>query len=194
MEGVVIDSESWAPSGRTAVTIPKRVAVTEVSHWHSVNDASYLSILRDLGCDIVGVSDRSPLIAGERAQRFGGTPFTDYRQMIEATKPEFVIALGRHCDMPEIFRFLVGAGVPFMMEKPWGTDADTVADLARLAAAHGSWVSVPFMSRYSFWAVTVKRMIEAGEFGEISHIFFRRCGVISSGTRRGWPTNRKPAA
>jgi predicted dehydrogenase len=114
--------------------------------------------------------------------------------MIEVTKPEFVIALGRHCDMPEIFRFLVGAGVPFMMEKPWGTDADTVADLARLAAAHGSWVSVPFMSRYSFWAVTVKRMIEAGEFGEISHIFFRRCGVISSGTRRGWPTNRKPAA
>ena len=54
-------------SGRTAVTIPMRVAVTEVSHWHSVNDASYLRILRDLGCDIVGVSDRSAQIAGERA-------------------------------------------------------------------------------------------------------------------------------
>ena len=45
------------------MTIPKRVAVTEVSHWHSVNDASYLHILRDLGCDIVGVSDRSARIA-----------------------------------------------------------------------------------------------------------------------------------
>ena len=72
------------------MTIPKRVAVTEVSHWHSVNDASYLHILRDLGCDIVGVSDRSARIAGERAEHFGGIPFTDYRQMIEATKPEFV--------------------------------------------------------------------------------------------------------
>ena len=160
-------------SGRTAVTIPKRVAVTEVSHWHSVNDASYLRILRDLECDIVGVSDRSAQIAEHRAQRFGGAPFTDYRQMIEATKPEFVVALGRHCDMPEIFRFLVGAGVPFVMEKPWGTDAETVAELARLAAAKGAWVGVPFMSRYSFWAATVKRMIEAGEFGKISHIFFR---------------------
>jgi predicted dehydrogenase len=89
------------------VTFPKRVAVTEVSHWHSAFDASYLSILRDLGCDIVGVSDRSARIAEERARRFGSTPFTDYRQMIEATRPEFVIALGRHCDMPEIFRFLV---------------------------------------------------------------------------------------
>jgi len=155
------------------VSIPKRVAVTEVSHWHSAYDASYLRILRDLGCDIVGVADRSARIAEERAHRFGSTPFTDYRQMIEATRPEFVVALGRHCDMPEIFRFLVGAGVPFVMEKPWGTDPDTVAELARLAAVKGAWVGVPFMSRYSFWAVTVKRMIAAGEFGKISHIFFR---------------------
>jgi predicted dehydrogenase len=155
------------------VTIPKRVAVTEVSHWHSVYDASYLTILRDLGCDIVGVSDRSTRIAADRAQRFGATAFTDYREMVETTKPEFVIALGRHCDMPDIFRFLVGAGVPFVMEKPWGTDADTVADLARLAAEKSAWVGVPFMARYSFWAVTVKRMIEGGEFGKISHIFYR---------------------
>jgi predicted dehydrogenase len=153
--------------------IPKRVAMTEVSHWHSVYDASYLSILRDLGCDIVGVSDRSEKIARERADRFGAAPFTDYRRMIETTRPEFVIALGRHCDMPEIFRFLVAARVPFLMEKPWGTDPDTVADLARLAAAENAWVGVPFMSRYSFWAATVKRMIEAGEFGRISHIFYR---------------------
>jgi len=155
------------------MTIPKRVAVTEVSHWHSVYDASYLNILRDLGCDIVGVSDRSARIATDRAERFGSKPFTDYREMVETTKPEFVIALGRHCDMPGIFRFLVGARVPFVMEKPWGTDADTVADLAHLAAEQGAWVSVPFMARYSFWAVTVKRMIEAGEFGKISHIFYR---------------------
>ena len=123
------------------------------------------------GAHIVGVSDRSARIAGERAEQFGCTPFTDYREMIEATKPEFVIALGRHCDMPEIFRSLVGADVPFVMEKPWGTDPEN--GLARLAAARGAWVGVPFMSRYSFWAVTVRRMIEAGEFGKISHIFFR---------------------
>jgi predicted dehydrogenase len=155
------------------VSMPKRVVVTEVSHWHSVYDAAYLRILRDLGCDIVGVSDRSARIVADRAERFGGTPFTDYREMVEATRPEFAIALGRHCDMPEIFRYLVGAGVPFVMEKPWGIDANTVADLSRLAAEKGAWVSVPFTQRYSFWAVTAKRMIAAGEFGRISHIFFR---------------------
>ena len=155
------------------MSMPKRVAAIDVSHWHSAYDASYLRILRDLGRDVVGVSDRDERIAKDRAERFGSTPFTDYRRMIEATRPEFVIALGRHCDMPDTFRFLVDAGVPFMMEKPWGTDPDTVADLAGLAAEKGAWVSVPFMVRYSFWAVTVKRMIAAGEFGRISHIVYR---------------------
>ena len=70
--------------------MPKRVAAIDVSHWHSANDAAYLRILRDLGRDIVGVSDPDLRIAKERAERFGTTPFTDYRQMIEATRPEFV--------------------------------------------------------------------------------------------------------
>jgi predicted dehydrogenase len=155
------------------VSLPKRVAAIEVSHWHSVHDASYLRIVHDLGCDIVGVSDRSEPIGRQRAAQFGSQPFTDYRRMIEVTKPEFVIALGRHCEMPEIFRFLVGTGLPFLMEKPWGTDPATVATLASLAAEKSAWVTVPFMSRYSFWAVTVKRLIETHEFGKISHIFFR---------------------
>ena len=153
--------------------MPKRVAAIDVSHWHSTYDASYLRVLRDLGCDIVGVSDRNERIVKDRAERFGSTPFIDYRRMIETTRPEFVVALGRHRDMPETFRFLVDAGVPFIMEKPWGTDPDTVAALARLAAEKGAWVGVPFMVRYSFWAVTVKRMIAAGEFGRISHIVYR---------------------
>jgi predicted dehydrogenase len=154
-----------APEGGSALSMPKRVAAIDVSHWHSVYDASYLRVLRDLGCQIAGVSDRDERIAKDRAERFGSTAFADYRRMIEATRPEFVVALGRHYDMPETFRFLVDAGIPFLMEKPWGTDPDTVAGLARLAAEKGAWVTVPFMVRYSFWAVTVKRMIAAGEFG-----------------------------
>jgi predicted dehydrogenase len=96
------------------------------------------------------VSDHDERIAKDRAESFGSTPFTDYRRMIETTKPEFVIALGRHSDMPETFRFLVDAGIPFLMEKPWGTDPTIVAGLARLAVERGAWVTVPFMVRYSF--------------------------------------------
>ena len=63
--------------------------------------------------------------------------------MIDSTKPEFVIALGRHVDMPEIARHLINVGIPFLMEKPMGTTAAAVAEIADLAEQRNAWVTVP---------------------------------------------------
>lgn len=153
--------------------IPRRIAVTEVNHWHSSYDAAYLQVLRDLDVDIVGVSDADAALAEDRARRFGGRAFADYRAMIDETKPDFVVALGRHLDMPAIARFLIESGIPFMMEKPMGTTAEDVNALADLAEARGAWAAVPFPNRLLPWAVRAKAMIEAGEFGRISHVVMR---------------------
>lgn len=151
----------------------RRVAVIDVSHWHSIYDAAYLNVLRALGQEIVGVSDANAAVAADRARRYETTPFGSYEEMIARTRPEFVIALGRHVDMPTTFRFLIESGLPFVMEKPWGVDADTVESLAALAAQRHAWVAAPFMTRTTFWALTAKKMMAAGEFGHVSHIFFR---------------------
>jgi predicted dehydrogenase len=150
-----------------------RVAAIDVSHWHARYDAAWLPVFRDLGATFVGMSDPNGEIASDHAEQFGGKAFTDYREMVEETKPDFVVALGRHIDMPERFRFLVEEGVPFLMEKPWGTDAATVNGLVDLVEAKGAWVAVPYSSRYIAWTMKAKAMIEAGEFGQISHIQFR---------------------
>jgi len=175
--------------------MPQRFAVIDVSHWHSTHDAAYCAILRDLGRPIVGVSDRDPAIAADRARRFGGLPFTDYREMIEKVRPEFVIALGRHVDMPDTFRFLVDTGLPFIMEKPWGIDPETVAALVDMATRRGCWVSVPFIKRTSDWARAARRMMADGAFGTVSYIFYR---VIRPTLRRyvEWdsPWMQDPAA
>lgn len=157
------------------MSTPRRIAVIEVNHWHSTYDAAYLTVLQNLDLDIelVGVSDSDAAIAEDRARRYETTAFTDYRQMIDATKPEFVIALGRHVEMPEIAGYLIEAGIPFMMEKPMGTSAGVVSGLADLAEARGAWVSVPFPNRQSPWAAKAREMIAADEFGAISHIVFR---------------------
>ena len=152
---------------------PRRIAVVGVSHWHSQHDAAYLEILRQLKLDIVGVSDSLPDIANDRAARYGSRPFTDYRMMIEQTRPDFIIGLGRHVEMPTIFRHLVETGVPFLMEKPWGVDTETVNQLADLAEKRRAWVAVPFVYRYQFWAQVVRRMVESGELGKVSHLVFR---------------------
>jgi len=168
---------------------PQRVAVIGVGHYHAFSPPNYLSILQAQKTDIVGVHDPDAAIAAKYAAQVGSTAFTDYRLLIEKTKPEFVVALGHHAAMPATFRYLVDAGVPFLMEKPWGVDDKTVRQLADLAESKRAWVAVPMPFRYSWWAETAKRMRERGELGAISHVLFRfnQPGVqryIDSGSSR----------
>lgn len=151
-----------------------RIAVIEVNHWHSTYDAAYLNILRDMDdVQLVGVSDSDAAIANDRAQRYETTAFTDYREMLDSTKPDFVIALGRHIDMPTTARYLIEADIPFLMEKPMGTNPSAVSELAALAEEKKAWVAVPFPNRQSPWALKAREMIANDEFGKISHIVFR---------------------
>lgn len=152
---------------------PQRVAFIGGGHYHATLYPSYFKMFADEGVDIVGVHDPTESVAIDRASRYGAKPYTDYERMVEELQPEFVMALGRHCDMPAAFRFLVGAGIPFLMEKPWATDRDTFNELIDLAESRGAWAAVPFPLRYSHWAETTRRMIQSGETGSVSHGRFR---------------------
>jgi predicted dehydrogenase len=152
---------------------PRRVAVVGALHYHTILPPNYLAILQREKVEIVGVHDPDKNVAEDRAKRCGSTPYTDYRLMIQKTRPEFILALGRHVDMPEYFRYLVDSGIPFLMEKPWGVDSKTVNALAAYAEEKKAWVAVPMSMRYSWWAKTAREMVKSGELGVISHLYVR---------------------
>jgi len=158
---------------KTAARRPQRVAVIGVDHYHATSTPNYLRILQNEKADILGVHAPDDAIAAKWAGEYNSTPYTDYRVMIEKTKPEFVIALGRHVAMPAEFRFLVDTGIPFLMEKPWGIDDKTVNELADLAESKHAWAAVPMPFRYSLFAETAVEMRQKNELGAISHMLFR---------------------
>src|SRR5262249_26212871 len=119
---------------------PQRVAVIGVGHYHATLAPFYLRILPNEKDAIVRGHDPDPGVAEDRARRCGSTAYTDYRTMIDKTKPDFVLSLNRHVDMPAPFRFLVDSGIPFLAEKPWGIDDGTVNDLADYAEKKNAWV------------------------------------------------------
>lgn len=152
-----------------------RIAAIEVSHWHSLYDSAYLRHLHAMpDVQIVGVHDPSPDIAAHRAKEVGGPPtFTDYRVMLEKTRPDFVLALGRHSVMPEIAHHLLDAGLPFVMEKPIGLDASAVRAVADKATAKRAFAAIPLGQRYSPFAKRARQMLAEGTFGPLSHLYFR---------------------
>lgn len=153
-----------------------RIAATGVAHWHSLYDAKYLNILMNIpGVEIVGIQDPDITVAEHRSSVVGGTSrtYTDYKKMLDETKPDFVLALGRHDDMAQTARYLIENDFPFLMEKPMGINAQQVGELAELAAARNSFAAVPFTQRYLPFITQARGMLANGDFGTVSHLYFR---------------------
>jgi predicted dehydrogenase len=153
-----------------------KVAATGVGHWHSLYDAKYLNIFDDIpDVEFVGIQDTKMAVAEHRSAAIGkGTAvFTDYRKMIDETKPDFVLALGRHDEMADTARYLVENDIPFMMEKPMGLNSDQVGEVAELAVARNSFAAVPFTQRYLPWTQQARELLKKGDLGTVSHLYFR---------------------
>jgi len=152
-----------------------RVAATGVGHWHSLFDAAYLkTLLKIPGAQLVGVQDADTALAGERASSLGSPPvFAGIDDLLARTRPDFVVALGRHDAMAAAAHRLLDAGVPFMMEKPMGLDAHEVRGVADKAAAKRAFAAVPLFQRYHPFVAQAQRMLEADGFGPLSHFHFR---------------------
>jgi len=152
-----------------------RIAAIEVSHWHALYDAAYLRRLHSMpDVQLVGLQDPNADIAMQCAAEVGQPPtFTDYQHMLEATTPDFVLALGRHRVMAGIAHDLLDRGYPFLMEKPMGFSAEQVRSVADKATAVNGFAAVPLAQRYHPVVTHVQQMLADGRFGPLSHLYFR---------------------
>jgi predicted dehydrogenase len=152
-----------------------RVAAIEVSHWHALNDAAYLRHLVAMpDVELIALQDSDAGLVARRAAEVGSPPtFTDYGKMLATTRPDFVVALGRHRQMAGIAHDLLDRGYPFLMEKPMGINALEVETVAAKAARLNAFVAVPLAQRYGAFAARARELIAAGRFGPLSHFYVR---------------------
>jgi predicted dehydrogenase len=152
-----------------------RIAAIEVSHWHALNDAAYLRHLVAMpDVELVAIQDSDAGLVARRAAEVGSPPtFIDYRKMLATTRPDFVVALGRHRQMAGIAHDLLDQGYPFLMEKPMGINAAEVEAVAAKAARLDAFVAVPLAQRYGPFATRARELLAAERFGPLSHIYVR---------------------
>ena len=152
-----------------------RIAAIGVGHWHSLFDAAYLKTLAGMPeVTLVGLQDPDAALAAQRAAQLGEPPtFSDYREMIAKTRPDFVLVLGRHGDMAAAANFLLDEGYPFLVEKPAGIDAGEVRRIAEKAATKGTFAGVPLFQRFQPFVSHARRMIAEDAFGPLSHFYVR---------------------
>jgi predicted dehydrogenase len=124
-----------------------RIAFVGVSHWHA--PLYYRPAARLAGVRIVGVSDQNLPLAETVGRELEARAFADYHDLLADTRPDYVFAFGRHCDMPEIASALIDERIPFLLEKPGGLNRQDVSAIRDRAKAKGVYAGTGFNFRVS---------------------------------------------
>ncbi|RWM12364.1 MAG: Gfo/Idh/MocA family oxidoreductase [Mesorhizobium sp.] len=144
-----------------------KVALIDTAHWHV---PLYLAALEKAGVGVVGVSDPTGTTGPSLAQRFKTRCFASCEELISHVRPELAFVFGRHIDMPKTANLLLDHDIPFAIEKPCGTRAADVQQLAEKAAHKQAFVAIPFIFRLS----DTMRVIQSGGAPvRVDHASFR---------------------
>lgn len=165
-----------------------RVAAIGVNHWHALYDAAYLLMLKSMPeVEIVALQDDDEARAQERLEKLAIADlakapkvYTGYRRMLDETKPDFVLALGKPTDMAATAHYLLDHGFPFVMEKPMGYNAEEVHGIADKARAVKGFAAVSLPYRYHPQTVMAQQLIAEGRLGALSHIHIRQMRPTSA--------------
>ena len=137
-----------------------KLAFIGASHWHL---PLYLNPALEIdGVRVVGVSRPGASFVKTLAAKLGCAGDTDFRALCRKTRPDFVVALGRHCDMVDEATFLLEGGIPFALEKPCGMNARDAMQLAALEEHTGNFAAVPLVFRNGDFTARLRKMSAQG--------------------------------
>jgi len=119
-------------------------------------------------CELVGISDPDETRV-ELAQKHGAKFFTDHKALLAEGLDLVTIAA------PTSLHHAIGcdaldAGCHLLMEKPVSDDLNKAEELVKKAAAAGKIIAAGHIERFNPAVVELKKLIDAGELGEILSI------------------------
>ena len=103
--------------------------------------------------------------------------YTDYREMIEQEKPDFVDIITPPDTHLEMCSFAAGRGVNVLCQKPLAPTIEECREIVRVCNASGVRFMVNENWRWQPWYREIKRLLDAGEIGQLfSMTFMMRMG------------------
>lgn len=136
-------------------------------HWKNA-----LTLQQNGDLHIAGLADIVPDRAKALADEHGIATFQDYKQLIDETKPEFVVVSTPHPSHEEITVYAAERGIHVLCEKPI---AHTVGAADRMIAAcrkAGVLLGIDFSQRPTPAYQKAHELIANGELGDIYRINF----------------------
>lgn len=132
------------------------------------------------GVELVGVVDSNPQTAARIGARLNVPHYTDYKALLEETKPDLVSV-----SVPTSLHFQVGLelieqGLHVLMEKPITSTVEQGQKLIEAAKKKGVVLAVGHIERFNPAAMELRRRLREGMAGRIYKIHAQRLGPYPS--------------
>lgn len=144
-----------------------KIAVVSGLHAHVWSHLKRM--LKNDVAQFVGFAENIPQLV-EQAKK-NGVPdnliFSDYRKMIEQTKPDIVWAFTPTNQHVEVVRYCAPRGIHVMVEKPLAATLKEAREIQALAKKHNILVMTNFGSTWQARNYAIKAAVDAGEIGPV---------------------------
>jgi predicted dehydrogenase len=149
-----------------------KIAVVSMLHTHVFGHFGVM--LKNDQVKLVGVSETLPELV-ERAKKPDnsrpGVPesliFSDWKKMIDETKPDFVWAFTPTNEHVDVVRYCAPRGIHVMMEKPLAATYKEALEIQALARKHNILVMANYGSTWNAGQYAAKAAVDAGEIGPV---------------------------
>lgn len=140
---------------------------------------------------VVGVCDSIGYVLDVLSKYTGLTTFTDFTTMLDTVKPDAVIIATPSASHVQLIREALGRGLHVFCEKPLTLSAAESAELAAVAAEKGLVTQVGYHNRFVGAFQEVKRLLDAGAIGTVSHALAESYGPVVLKPKGGtWRSKR----
>ena len=120
--------------------------------------------------EIVAFSNRDPERGAEITNKFGISKlYTDYREMFDVEKPDFVDIITPPPSHAEICAEAAKRGIQIICQKPLAPTLEEAREIVANATANNVRLMVHENFRFQPWHREIKRQIEAGAIGDKLH-------------------------
>ncbi|MFO8006196.1 MAG: Gfo/Idh/MocA family oxidoreductase, partial [Candidatus Brocadiia bacterium] len=125
------------------------------------------AVCRSPSAELVAACDVVPERARQCADTYGGTPYSDYAQMLKAQQPEAVSICTPHHNHAEIAVGCLEAGAAVLCEKPLAIRREDLDRMAQAAARNGRPLGGIFQHRFDRAAGIMREALAEGLFGHV---------------------------
>ncbi len=149
-----------------------KIAVVSLLHTHVFGHLGKM-VKGDL-VKLVGVSETLPELVRQATRGDNNRPavpesliFSDWKKMIDQTKPDFVWAFTPTNEHVDVVRYCAPRGIHVMMEKPLAATYTEALEIQALARKHNILVMTNYGSTWNAPQYAVKAAVDAGEIGPV---------------------------